>query len=91
MDDDVTSSSREGVGTPHSTASCVWFTLSHGILNEIYYPTIDRPQIREMEFLIADGATFFHEKKRDQAPVRFTLFWPEAHWEGRDYEMEVLA
>ena len=60
-----TSSSKEGVGTAYSIASRVWFTLSHGILNEIYYPTIDRPQIRDMELLITDGETFFHEEKRD--------------------------
>lgn len=53
-----TSSSKEGVGTAYSTSSLVWFTLSHGILNEIYYPTIDRPQIRDLEFLITDGESF---------------------------------
>ncbi len=60
-----TSSSKEGVGTAYSTASRVWFTLSHGILNEVYFPTIDRPQIRDLQFLITDGETFFHEEKRD--------------------------
>lgn len=59
-----TSSSKEGVGTAYATASRVWFTLSHGILNEIYYPTIDRPQTRDLQFLITDGATFFHEERR---------------------------
>ena len=54
-----TSSSKEGVGTAYSTSSRVWFTLSHGILNEIYFPTIDHPQTRDMQFLITDGATFF--------------------------------
>jgi glucoamylase len=43
----------------------VWFTVSHGTLNEIYYPTIDRPQTRDMELLFTDGETFFHEEKRD--------------------------
>jgi len=60
-----TSSSKEGVGTAYSTSSRVWFTLSHGILNEIYYPTIDKPQIRDLQFLITDGETFFHEERRD--------------------------
>lgn len=60
-----TSSAKEGVGTAYSTASRVWFTLSHGILNEIYYPTIDHPQVRDMQFLITDGESFFHEEKRD--------------------------
>ncbi len=60
-----TSSSKEGVGAAYSTSSRIWFTVSHGILNEIYYPTIDRPQVRDLQFLITDGETFFHEEKRD--------------------------
>jgi glucoamylase len=60
-----TSSSKEAVCTAYSTSSRVWFTLSHGILNEVYYPTIDRPQVRDLQLLITDGATFFHEERRD--------------------------
>ncbi|HKV79569.1 MAG TPA: hypothetical protein VJP02_15585 [Candidatus Sulfotelmatobacter sp.] len=60
-----TSSSKSGVGTAYSTSSRVWFTISHGILNEIYFPTIDHPQTRDMQFLITDGETFFHEERRD--------------------------
>jgi hypothetical protein len=60
-----TSSQKDGVGTAYSASSRVWFTISHGILNEIYYPTIDRPQVRDLQFLITDGQTFFHEEKRD--------------------------
>ena len=60
-----TSSTKDGVGTAYSASSRVWFTLSHGILNEIYYPTIDRPQVRDMQFLITDGETFLHEERRD--------------------------
>ncbi|MCG3117744.1 MAG: glycoside hydrolase family 15 protein [Candidatus Manganitrophus sp. SA1] len=62
-----TRSEKEGIGTAYHTASRVWFTLSHGILNEVYFPTVDRPQIRDMEFLISDGESFFHEEKRDLA------------------------
>src|SRR5690606_10701414 len=36
-----TSSARSGVGTALSRKSPLWFTLSHGILNEIYYPRVD--------------------------------------------------
>jgi len=53
------------VGTAYSASSRVWFTVSHGVLNEIYYPTIDHPQIRDMQFLITDGESFLHEEKRD--------------------------
>ncbi len=60
-----THSSKEGVGTAYHTASRIWFTLSHGILNEVYFPTVDSAQIRDLEYLITDGETFFHEEKRD--------------------------
>ena len=60
-----TSSRKDAVSTAYAASSRVWFTMSHGTLNEIYYPTIDRPQIRDMELLFTDGATFFHEEKRD--------------------------
>ena len=60
-----TSSRKDAVGTAYSASSRVWYTLSHGILNEIYYPTIDRPQTRDMGLLFSDGETFVHEEKRD--------------------------
>ena len=60
-----TSSQKDTVSTAYAASSRVWYTLSHGTLNEIYYPTIDRPQTRDMELLFTDGSTFFHEEKRD--------------------------
>ena len=60
-----TSSAKEGVGTAYHTSCRVWFTLSHGILNEIYYPHIDQPNTRDFQFLISDSETFCHEEKRD--------------------------
>jgi glucoamylase len=60
-----TSSRKDCVGMAYSASSRIWYTISHGILNEIYYPTIDRPQTRDMEFLLTDGETFVHEEKRD--------------------------
>jgi glucoamylase len=59
------SSAKEAVGTAYSVASRVWFTLADGIITETFYPTIDRPQLRDCQFLVSDGATFFHEEKRD--------------------------
>ncbi|MEO8636186.1 MAG: glycoside hydrolase family 15 protein [Gemmatimonadales bacterium] len=59
-----TRSAKEAVGTAYSASSLVWFTVSRGILNEVYYPTVDRPQIRDLQYLITDGATFFHDERR---------------------------
>ncbi len=51
-------------GTAYSASSRLWFTLSGGILNEVYYPTIDKPQIRDLQYLITDGESFFHDERR---------------------------
>jgi glucoamylase len=75
-----TSSAKEGVGTSYHTGCRVWFTLSHGIVNEIYYPYVDQPNTRDFQFLISDGETFCHEEKRDfdhaiEYPERDCLFY----------------
>ena len=60
-----TSSAKSGVGTALNPASRVWFTLSHGIFDEIYYPRVDQACTRDMGFLITDGKDYFSEEKRD--------------------------
>jgi glucoamylase len=59
-----TRGNKDGVGTAYSADSKVWFTLWRGTLTEVYHPTVDRPQLRDMEYLVTDGASFFHEEKR---------------------------
>jgi glucoamylase len=60
-----TSSAKTGVGTAIEVDSSLWFTLSHGIVNEVYYPRVDRACIRDMGFIVTDAAEFFSEEKRD--------------------------
>jgi glucoamylase len=60
-----TSSAKEGIGTAYHTSSRLWFTLSHGVVNEVYFPHVDTPNTRDLQFLITDGETFCHEEKRD--------------------------
>jgi len=60
-----TSSAKSGVGTSLSQVSRVWFTLSHGILDEIYYPRVDQACTRDFGLIVTDGAEFFAEEKRD--------------------------
>ena len=59
-----TSSAKTGVGTAFSRSSRVWFTLSHGILNEIYFPRVDMACTRDLGLMVTDGASFFSEEKR---------------------------
>jgi glucoamylase len=58
------SSEKDAVGTSHFS-SRVWFTVGHGILNEVYWPRVDRPQIRDLGFIVADDDGFWSEVKRD--------------------------
>jgi len=69
-----TRSAKEGIGTAYHTSCRVWFTLSHGIINEIYYPNVDCPNTRDLQFLITDGETFCHEERRD---LQHQLDYPE--------------
>src|SRR5438128_12671639 len=59
-----TGSAKDAVGTAYSASSRVWYTVSLGILNEVYYPTIDRPQIRDLQYLVTDGESFFRDGRR---------------------------
>ncbi len=60
-----THSNKSGVGTAYCASSHLWFTIWNGIVTEVYYPTVDRPQLRDLQYLATDGKTFFHEEKRD--------------------------
>ena len=59
-----TSSAKSGVGTALNSRGRVWFTISHGILNEVYYSHIDRACTRDLGLLVTDGQGFFSEEKR---------------------------
>ncbi len=60
-----TNGNKQGVGTSHTLQSKVWFTLGNGILNEVYYPTIDKANTRSLELIVTDGSTFAEIESRD--------------------------
>ena len=57
------SSAKEMVGCSLGS-SRLWFTIGGGIVNEVYFPRVDLPQIRDLGFIVADGAGFWVEVKR---------------------------
>jgi glucoamylase len=57
-----TTGAKSGVGTARSAASRVWFTLSNGVLNEIYYPRIDRACTRMLALVVTDGQSFVSDE-----------------------------
>jgi glucoamylase len=64
-----TSSAKTSVGTSLSANSRIWFTLSHGILNEVYYPRLDRACLRDLGLIVTDRSGFMSEEKRDADSV----------------------
>src|SRR3989454_6222935 len=60
-----TRGTKVAVGTAYSTSSRVWYTLDDSCVTEVYYPTIDSPQIRDLQYLVTDGANFFHDERRN--------------------------
>ena len=65
-----TSSAKSGIGTALDGRSRVWFAVSHGIVNEVYYDRVDRANTRDLGLLVTDGGAlgageFFSEEKRD--------------------------
>jgi glucoamylase len=69
-----TSSAKDMVGCALGN-SRLWFTLGFGIVNEVYYPRVDMPQIRDLGFIVADGEGFWAEVKR-VANYRMQLLAP---------------
>ncbi len=63
---------KDGVGTALSSASNVWFTIGHGILNEVFYPQVDTPSVRDFGLIVTDGHQYFSE---ESASVDSEVAW----------------
>lgn len=57
------SSAKDLVCTALGT-SRVWFSVGHGVINEIYWPATGLPQVRDLGFIVA-GEGFWTELKRE--------------------------
>lgn len=63
---------KQGFGTSRTPASKVWFTLEGGELSEVYYPRLDTPSFRDLQFSV-DGV-----RERDGALHRTVLLDPRS-------------
>lgn len=68
-----TSSAKSGVGTAYSPACRTWFTISHGILNEVYYPRVDSACIRDLGLMISGPKGYLSEEKKHCSHIVDTL------------------
>src|SRR5262245_50853491 len=43
---------KNGFGSANTLTSKVWFTLADGVLTEVYYPTLDTPNVQVLQLLV---------------------------------------
>ena len=66
---DFAPADKHGFGTSRTLASKVWFTLESGELTEVYYPRLDTPSYRDLQFVVTDGHSFA-EREQDSTVQR---------------------
>src|SRR5215204_4636553 len=67
---------KNGFGTSTSLSSKVWFTLANGVMTEVFYPTIDLPNVQTLQFFVDTENRF--ETEIDDTHQRVELPNPAA-------------
>jgi len=57
------SGAKSGIGKSLNAGSNVSFALSHGIINEVYYPREDTVCINQFGLIVTNGKNFFSEER----------------------------
>ncbi|HEX6719854.1 MAG TPA: glycoside hydrolase family 15 protein [Pyrinomonadaceae bacterium] len=52
---------KNGFGTSMTLASKVWFTLADGVMTEVFYPTLDTPNVKTVQFKVVTDAKIENE------------------------------
>ena len=59
------SGAKSGIGKALNVGSNVSFALSHGIVNEIYFPREDIICVNQFGLVVTDGENFFSDERSD--------------------------
>lgn len=59
------SGAKDAVGTAIDDQTRVWFTISSGTLNEVYFPDIDTANTRSIRFLVTGREGFYADEETD--------------------------
>jgi glucoamylase len=51
-----TTGHKQGLGTSTSSSSNVWYTLSQGVLTDVFYPTLDYSNVQDLQLVIVDNS-----------------------------------
>src|SRR5215217_2658098 len=52
---------KNGFGTSNTLGSKVWFTLADGVMTEVFYPTVDMPNVQTLQFQVVTGSKIENE------------------------------
>jgi glucoamylase len=56
---------KVGFGTAKNLHSKVWFTLADGVLTEVYYPTLDTPNVQALQLIVVTPEGKIETEKDD--------------------------
>ncbi|MGH9880288.1 MAG: glucan 1,4-alpha-glucosidase [Pyrinomonadaceae bacterium] len=57
------SAAKNGFGTSNSLVSKVWFTLTNGVMTEVFYPTLDVANTQVLEFIVCSAGQCVSERE----------------------------
>lgn len=69
---------KQGVGTSASTKSKVWFTLTQGVMTEVYYPDVTVANVHLLQFVVVNPKTKKVETEQDDAIHQIKVTRPDS-------------
>lgn len=64
------SAAKDGFGTSNSLRSKVWFTLTNGVMSEVYYPTLDTPNTQSLQLIFCAAGKCYDEARDMEHTLR---------------------
>ncbi|PWI57141.1 carbohydrate-binding protein [Sulfoacidibacillus thermotolerans] len=58
---------------PASTADDVWFTGANGVITEMFYPWVDTPDYKDLQFIVGDAGNTWDQTERSNSTHSVTL------------------
>ncbi len=58
---------KDCFGTARETTSKVWFTVAHGVLSDVFSPTIESTNVNTVQYIVTDGRTFADLQARNMS------------------------
>jgi glucoamylase len=71
------SAGKQGIGTALSLDSKIWFTLQGGSLTEVFYPTVDKANVENLQFIVVNPKTKLVETERDDSIHTISALTPK--------------